>query len=595
MKRSKHFGLLTTAGALTLLLAACQGGNTTDSGSQESNSNENITESFTQTVVNDADAIEGGTLDVAVASDTQFVGLFSETYYTDAYDNYYMTPSHEPIFSNDDDFVITDDGVATLELDEENNTATVTLTKEPVWSDGEPVTSEDLAYPYEVIGHPDYTGIRYDSTYSNIVGMDEYHAGTADTISGLTIVDDKTIQITFKEMNPNMLQLSGGINASAMPKHVFESIPVADQEQSDAVRTNPVTFGPYYMSSIVTGESVEYLPNEYYYQGTPKLDKLVFTNVSTSSIVESLNSKTYDLVYSMPTDNYPDYSETDGYQMLGREQMAYTYIGFKLGTYDTETGENITDPNAKMSNVNLRQAMGYAVDNDAIGERFYHGLRSGASTLIPPVFQTLHDSSITGYTYDPDKANELLDEAGYVDVDDDGIREDPDGEKLTINFASMSGGETAQPLADYYIQQWEAVGLDVELTSGRLIDFQAFYDRLENDDTEIDVFQGAWNTGTAPSPAGLYGRTAAFNYTRFTSDENDELLAAIDSQASFDDDARVDAYSAWQEYMVEQAVVIPTLYRNEILPVSNRVKSYTWNYNETEDYFTMELTSETRD
>lgn len=79
-------------------------------------------------------------------------------------------------------------------------------------------------------------------------------------------------------------------------------------------------------------------------------------------------------------------------------------------------------------------------------------------------------------------------------MDDDGLREDKDGNKLTINFASMSGGETAQPLADYYIQQWKEIGLDVQYTTGRLIEFNSFYDKLENDDPEIDVYQAAWNT-----------------------------------------------------------------------------------------------------
>lgn len=90
-------------------------------------------------------------------------------------------------------------------------------------------------------------------------------------------------------------------------------------------------------------------------------------------------------------------------------------------------------------------------------------------------------------------------------MDDDGLREDKDGNKLTINFASMSGGETAQPLADYYIQQWKEIGLDVQYTTGRLIEFNSFYDKLENDDPEIDVYQAAWNTGTDPNPSGLWG------------------------------------------------------------------------------------------
>nr|WP_242586793.1 oligopeptide ABC transporter substrate-binding protein [Enterococcus sp. DIV0869a] len=584
-------GLITLTAVVAVTLAACGG---KKSGSDNKSVETEDISKFTMTVKNDKEAIKGGTLEVAVASDTQFKGLFSKIYYQDAYDYHYMRPSDEGLFGYDEDFVITDDGAAKLDLDVDNKKATITLKENVKWSDGEPVTADDLIYPYEVIGNKDYTGIRYDDNFTNIVGMDEYHDGKSDTISGIKKVDDQTIEVTYKEMNPGMLQLDGGVYTSAMPKHIFKDIPIKDQEKSDAVRKNPVTFGPYYMSKIVTGESVEYLPNEHYYQGKPKLNKIVFTNVPTASIVEAVKAKKYDMVYSMPTDNYPTYKDSEGYQMLGREELAYTYVGFKLGTFDKEKGEVVMNPDAKMADVKLRQAMGYAMDNDAIGQKFYNGLRTGATTLIPPIFKTLHNTDVKGYQYDLDKAKKILDDAGYKDTDGDGLRENPKGEKLTINFASMAGGETAQPLADYYLQQWKEIGLDVKLATGRLIDFQAFYDKIKNDDPEIDVFQAAWGVNSAPSPAGLYSRNAAFNYSRFASEENDKLLKAIDSKASFDDTKRKEAYDAWQEYMFEQAPVIPTLYRNEIMPVNDRVKSFTWNYEDTKDFYSIELTAEKR-
>lgn len=593
MKKRQLMGLLTVSAAV-FALAACGGNGSKKSDSGNDNVKTEDISKFSKEVKNDDKAIKGGTLEVAVVTDTQFKGMFSKFYYEDAYDNEFMAPSHEGLFTYDEDFKITDDGPATLDLDVDKKTATVTIQKDLKWSDGEAVTADDLIYPYEVVGHKDYTGIRYDDKYTNVVGMEEYHEGKADTISGIKKIDDKTIEISYKDVNPDMLQLDGGVISNAMPKHVFKDIPIAEQDKSDAVRKNPVTFGPYKMNKIVPGESIEYVPNEYYYQGKPKLDKIVFSSVPSASIVEAIKAKKYDLVYKMPTDNYPTYKDIEGYQMLGREELAYTYIGFKLGTYDQEKGEVITDPNAKMANKSLRQAMGYAIDTDAIGEKFYNGLRTGATTLIPPIFETLHDKDVKGYTYDLDKAKELLDEAGYKDTDDDGFREDPKGKKLTINFASMAGGEVAQPLGDYFIQQWKEIGLDVQYTTGRLIDFQSFYDKLKSDDPAVDVYQAAWGVDTAPAPNGLYSRKAAFNYSRFATEENDELLNAITSKDSFDDEKRKAAYDEWQEYMFEEAPVIPTLYRNEILPVSNRVKNFTWNYENTRDFYTIELTNEDR-
>ncbi|NKD28004.1 oligopeptide ABC transporter substrate-binding protein [Enterococcus casseliflavus] len=589
------FGMVTLLSVLALAACGSNGGGTDSSGGGNAATETEDISTMPVEVSNDEEAIEGGTLDVAVVMDTQFQGLFVPEFYQDSYDSYFMEPSNETLFLYDSDFKIVDGGAANLELDEDNNTATITLRDNLKWSDGEDVTSDDVIFSYEVIGHKDYTGIRYDNNFTNIVGMEDYHDGKADTISGITKESDKVVKIQYKEVHPGMLQAGGGVYESALPKHAFEGIEVKDMESSDPVRKNPVVFGPYVMSNIVAGESVEYVPNEYYYGGAPKMDKLSFKAVPSASIVEGLNAKQYDVVYSMPTDTYPTYKDVDGYQILGRPEQAYTYLGFKLGTWNEEENKVNYNPESKMADKALRQAMGYAIDNDAVGSRFYNGLRSNATTLIPPVFGTLHNTEVEGYTLNIDKANQLLDDAGYKDVDGDGMREDKNGEKLTINFASMSGGETAQPLSDYYIQQWNEIGLDVQYTTGRLIDFQAFYDKLKNDDPEIDVFQAAWGTGSDPSPSGLYGPNAAFNYTRFESEENTKLLDAIDSKDSFDDAKRKEAFDAWQEYAANEAFVIPTLYRNQVMPVSNRVKDFSWAYDiDHNRWATVSVTAESR-
>ena len=580
MKKTK-FGMITLLAAL--VLGACgqsnEGGtDSTDTGESSTDAAASDISTMPLAVVNDGEVMDGGTLDVAVVMDTQFQGLFQWEFYQDTYDNDFMLPSHEQLFLRDADFKIIDGGAADLDLDIENNIATITLRDDLKWSDGEEVTAEDVIFSYEVIGHQDYTGIRYDNTFTNVVGMEEYHNGDSDTISGITAVSDKVVEIEFKEMHPGMMQLGGGVWYSALPKHTFEGIEVADMESSDPVRSNPIGFGPYQMSNIVPGETVEYIPNEHYYGDTPPLDKIVMRGVPSASINEALNAKQYDLALKMPTDTYDSYADTDGYQILGRPEQSYTYLGFKLGTWNEETNSVEYNPDAKMANKALRQAMGYAVDNDAIGERFYYGLRSNASTLIPPVYGSLHNSELEGYHLDLDRANQLLDDAGFIDVDGDGFREDPDGNKLTINFASMAGGETAQPLADYYVQQWQEIGLDVQYSTGRLIDFQAFYDKLKNDDPDIDVYLAAWGTGSDPSPTGLWGPNSAFNYTRYESEHNTELLAAIDSNDSFDEEKRKEAFDAWQEYVLEEAFGIPTLYRNQVLPVSDRVANFTWAY-----------------
>src|SRR5699024_3039469 len=172
------------------------------------------------------------------------------------------------------------------------------------------------------------------------------------------------------------------------------------------------------------------------------------------------------------------------------------------------------------------------------------------------------NTEIEGYYQDTEKAEQILDDAGYVDTDEDGFRETPEGEELVIYFASMSGGATAEPIAQYYMQEWKEIGLNVELSTGRLIEFQAFYDMVEADDPQIDIYQAAWGTGHDPNPTGLYGETASFNYPRYVNEENEAILARINSEDSFDPEFKFEAFRDWQEHMFENVPVIPTLWRS---------------------------------
>lgn len=595
----KWYKLLGLTAAASLALVAC-GNSDSDSetadSSSSSESGEVVAPDLATTVDNEGEAIDGGTLQVGLVTDSPFQGIFSWEFYEDAYDAEIMQFGFDSLFGTDDDFQIDDSGKATLALDQENNKATITLKEGLKWSDGEPLTAEDVIYSYEVIGHPDYTGIRYDGTFQNVVGMAEYHSGEADTISGITQVDDVTVEIEFQEVSPSMLQAGGGVWSYAMPKHYLEDVPVAELASSEKIRSTPVGDGPFRITKVTPGESVEYEANEYYWQGEPKLDNVVVEVVPSSSVVPALENGKYDVALSMPTDLYESYAELPGYTLLGREQLSYTYIGFKLGKWDAEAGEVVYDEDAKMADKSLRQAMGYAIDNDAVAQRFYNGLRSNANTVIPPVFGSFGATTeeVPGYSYDPDKANQLLDDAGYVDTDNDGIREDPDGEPLQINFASMAGGETAEPIAQYYIQAWNEVGLDVQLTDGRLLEFNSFYDRIEADDENIDIYQAAWGTGTDPTPNGLYARNAAFNYTRWATEENDQFMADFTSAEAFDEEFQRNTFIEWQKYFSEEAPVIPTLFRQEVMPINNRVKHFDYAHNPADDFgwHTVEVTAD---
>lgn len=576
---------------LFLALAACNsgsddgGGDSGDNDSSEGNDDSEETEGedelysiedFDSAKTNEGEAMDGGHLNFGLVSDTVFEGTLNYNFYSGAPDAEIIAWFDESLLAVDENYSYTQDGAAEWEVNDDGNVFTFTIRDNVNWHDGEPVTAEDWAFAIEVLADPDYDGVRYGDV-TNIVGVEEYHDGEADSIEGLNIIDDKTLEITFKAANPSLL--ASGIWAYALPKHVFEDIPVADMSSSDEVRVNPIGFGPFKVDSVTAGESVTYSKNEDYWRGEPNLDSVTLSVVAPTTVTQALESGEVDMVDSFPADQYPDVVDTlTNVEFLGQIDMSYSYIGFKLGSWDDENNKVAMDlENSKVGDVELRRAMWYAVDNNAVGDRFYNGLRWNATAIIPPSHPAYHNDSLETPTYDPDMANQILDEAGYEDVDGDGIRENPDGEELVLNFASMSGGDTAEPLANYYIQAWEQVGLKVELIDGRLLEFNDFYDRVGqsgNDDPDIDIYAGAWSVGSDVDPTGLYGPNVLFNFPRWEDEENTRLLEEGLSEEAMDQEYRVEVYNEWQEYMAEQIPVFPTVYRAELVPLNNRVVNW---------------------
>ncbi|WP_336045843.1 oligopeptide ABC transporter substrate-binding protein [Solibacillus ferritrahens] len=586
--------MLSSVFATALVLAACGGDDTETTNEKpvekegtatEDTKNDGATTAEAPTlpeeVTNDGEVIQGGTLKFALVTDTPFSGVLLAELYENGYDADIMDFMTNSIFATDGDFLITDEGIAKLDVDADNNKVTVTIQHDVKWSDGTPLTADDVIYAYEIIGHPDYTGIRFDADFQNIIGATEYKSGKADSISGIKKIDDKTVEISMTKVSPAIYSGGDGLWGYAAPKHYLETTPVKDLISSPQVRKAPVTLGAFKLDKLIDGESVQFVANEHYWKGKPKLDKVVLQVVPPTSIGEALRTGQYDMASSYPTNQYDGVKDLENLTVLARPELAYSYIGFKLGKWDKAAGDaglNITDENAKMNDAKLRQAVAYAMDIEQVGERFYQGLRSRATSLIPPAFASFHDNTLEGYNYDPEKAKALLEEAGYKDVDGDGIREDKNGEKFAIRLASMSGSDTDEAIVEYYRQNWKDVGLDVQLTTGRLIEFNSFYDKVKADDPEIDMFMAAWGTGTNPSPLGLYGEASAFNYSRFVTPELQTLLADIDSKEAIDAGYRADAFRKWEEYMFEQATTVPMYFRTEIIPVNKRVKQYNVNY-----------------
>ena len=557
---------------MMMVLMSCGPGQKKSAGGDQGSQNIK----FMTETQNNGNAVPGAVLSVAMVKDSPLVGIFNQAMYKDAYDGDiidWFLGSY--ILDIDENFEVTDTGIATLSVDPENKKATIKIKDGMKWSDGQPIVADDIIYTYEVIGNKEYTGVRYSDESAKIVGMEDYKAGKASTISGIKKIDDKTVEISFKEMGQGIYTGGNGMERYAMPKHYLKDVPIKELEKSEKIRSKVLVEGHYNISSIVPGESIELKGNPYYFKGKPKTDKVTIQVVNSQTITAAMKSGKYDIVLDIPTELYKTYKDLDNIDTLGRQELYYSYLGFKMGKYDKTKGENVVNPNAKMADLKLRQALAYGLDIKQMVKAFYDGLREKATSSVPPVFEKYYPKDLAGFPYDPEKAKKLLDEAGYKDVNGDGYREDKNGKPFEIKIAAMSGGDIAEPLVQFYIQQWKEIGIKGVLATGRLIEFNSFYDKVEADDPEIDVYFAAWGVGTNLGPYETAGRKSMFNYSRFASDENDKLMAEVTSPKTLTDpNYKPEAYKKWQEYYINQAVEVPLTYRYQLYPVNKRVKNF---------------------
>ena len=570
-----------------LLLASCGGIN--DGGAKDAKKEavdvSTVESQYPSYVENEGNPVEATVLKVAVVSDSPFRGIFNGFLYSDSLDGSFMASTMNGAFPIDPDLKIildSDETPIKVSVNPEEKTVTYKINPNFKWSNGEPVTTKDIVKTYEIMANQEYItsskSLRYNKNRKAIVGIEEYNEGKANKISGLEVIDDSTMKIHLKEMTPSVYW-GGNFVPEFVNAKQFEGIPMDKITESDALRKNPLSYGPYVIKEIVQGEKVIFEANPYYYKGEPKIKRLEMEILPPSQQVAAIKSGKYDIVLKVSPEIFPELEKLDNINILTKKAGSMNYIAFKLGKWDEEKNEVVTDPNSKMYDLNLRKAIAYAIDMDAVSKQFYHGLSTPAKSQLSPLFPSLHNPEINGFKQDVEKAKQLLDEAGFKDVDGDGIREGKDGKPVKYTLAMMSGGEIAEPLAQYYIQQWKAIGLDVELLDGRLLDSKNFYNRVNGDDPAIDFCIAGIGFGTDPQQLAIFGKNAKFNISRYISDNLEAALDATVSKDAMNEEYRVKAYKDYEKVFMEEIPAVPILNKLDILVVNKRIKKYDWRPN----------------
>ena len=571
------------AGMMLLVSCGDVNGGKADAAKQDVNLSE-LEQKYPVAYKNEGEVVPVDTLKVAVVSSSPYKGIFNGFLYSSSIDNDFMQYTMNGAFPTNPDFTLVLDSDETpikVSVDTEEKTVTYKINPNFKWSNGDPVTTKDIVKTYEIFANQKYiessSSSRFNKNRKKIVGIQEYNEGKADKIAGLEVIDDSTMKIHLTEITPSVYW-GGNFVGEFINAKQFEGVPMDKIIESPALRKSPLSYGPYYIKDIVQGEKVIFEANPYYYKGEPKIKTIEMEILPSSQQVAAIKSGKYDIVFSPELNIFPEIEKLDNTNILARKAMYFSYLGFHVGKWDAEKNEVVTDTNSKMYDINLRRAMAYAIDNDSIAKQFYHGLAMRAPSPIAPIFTQLRNPEVEGFKIDLEKAKKLLEDAGYKDVDGDGIREGKDGKPFKINLAMMSGSEIQEPLSQYYIQQWKSIGLNVELVDGRLLDFNNFYDRLKADDPAIDCFFAAFGYGSDPQQMSLFGKNSQFNKARYTSETFEKALEAQISPEALDEAKRIEIYHNYDKIFMEELPVAPQLNKMEYIVVNKRVKEYDWKY-----------------
>lgn len=570
MKTAKYLGLAALVSGAALSLVAC-GNNNQSKNNSAANSGHN---KFKETVPVKA-VKKGGTLRYAIESDSPFTGIFLPELSDTSTDSEVAGPGQEGLFYTNDQYKINNKGPATFKLDRKAKTVTIEIKKGVRWSDGKQVNAKDVEFAYEIIANRASRSSRYTASLADIVGLPEYHSGKSKTISGIKMPDGENgrkVVIHFKQMKPGMLQSGNGYFWEyAEPYHYLKDVPFSKLESSDKVRKSPLFYGPFRVSKIVRGQAVTWERNPYYWRGQPNLSKISMSVVSTASASQAIKSHKFDVAGVINT-QWNQVKNTSNTNFIGEVPLAYNYLGFKVGKWDKKKGVNVENKHSKMNNVNLRKAMAYAMNVDAVSKKFYNGLSFRINTLIPEQFGNYTNKSIKGYPYNLKKANQLLDKAGYKKKGT--YRVQPNGKKLVINIAVRDNSTTASAVWQNYIQQWKKIGLNVKFVGGRPMEFNNWVQAVQDDDPRIDVFEGGWSLSSEPSPNDLYNEAAPYNMARFVSPTQSKLLANIDSEKAFNQKYREQAFKKWQKWMYDEAYVVPTTNSYSVVAVNKKITGW---------------------
>jgi peptide/nickel transport system substrate-binding protein len=345
-------------------------------------------------------------------------------------------------------------------------------------------------------------------------------------IDEVRVVDDHVVEFELSSpFAPFMANL-------AYPTGLLIS-PAAVEEHGEDVGRNPAGTGPYVFSEWEGNQHVIVERNDDYWDGAPEVPAVVFRPITESQTrVNELMSGGADLIVEVPPDDVAALRDDDDVVV---QEQAGPHVWFLILNVAEEPFDD----------VRMRQAVNHAINKQSIVDDVLQGTATVADGPIAEAFGAAYNDDLPAYDYDPDRAEELMEEAGY-------------GAGVDITFYVTEGGSgmlDPVPMGEAIQADLGEVGINVSIET---YEWNSFLDEVNAGiEGKADMAQMAWMTGDPDTLPFLTLRTAAwpdeggFNSGYYSNDQVDELLES--AQVEVDEDARIEMYHEMQEIVVEEA------------------------------------------
>ena len=376
-----------------------------------------------------------------IDSANPFTGIVAEAY--EIYQLQYPTL----LSSSAEDFTPVAGLAESWEESADKKTWTYKLRAGLTWSDGTPLTAKDVAYTFNRIIDGEYEQTNFGSYTANITKVEA--------------TDDTTVVMTVGTPSPIMERLAVYI----LPEHIWKDIDEKEVQsfKNEGTEAEPtVGAGPFVMVERQVGQFIRMKANDSFFGGRPAVDEVVFRIYGNADALgQALKKGEIDFADSMEANVWGSLEGEPGITKVSATYSGFNQLAFNTGAA-LDDGTAIGDGSPLLKDVKLRQALGWAIDRQALVDRVLGGSGSVGSTIIPPIYSTLHLDPANPVTYDPEKAKQLLDAAGYT-VGDDGIRQDAQGNRLSFRLFARSDSDNSVKSVEFIKGYLGAVGVETEV------------------------------------------------------------------------------------------------------------------------------------